>query len=156
MQELLLALERLPPVALLRVSGTLYPMVSGLHILGIGLLIGSLATLDLRLLAGRHDWRDTLRGTTPLAAAGLALALLTGAMLFAVRASIYIHNPALLVKWLLIGLGLLNVALFYAMLRRAPDSEKAPPPVSVRIGALVSLVIWTGAVFAGRWIAFTD
>jgi hypothetical protein len=158
MHEMLLAIERLPPIALLRVSGTLYPLVSGLHILGIGLLIGSIASFDLRMmgLAPARDWRTALRTVTPLSAFGLGLALLTGALLFAVRASVYINNPALLLKWLLIALGLLNVAVFYAMARRVPDTETAPPPLSVRIGAVMSLLIWTAAIFAGRWIAFAD
>lgn len=154
MTELLLALERLAPVAELRASGLLYPVVNALHILGIGLLVGSIAALDLRILGviRAGDWRMTLRGNAPLAGTGLALALLTGLALFAVRASVYIHNPALLIKWALIGCGLLNIAAFYILLRRTGEN----PTAGLRFCAALSLLFWIGAVFAGRWIAFTD
>lgn len=156
MQDILLALERLAPVALLRTSGLLYPVISALHIIGIALLLGAIAAFDLRLLGilrgGSPDWRDSLRGNAPAAAIGLALALLTGLALFAVRASVYVQNPALWVKWGLILLALLNIALFYRLLPRAA----AAPTTGLRACAALSLVFWVAAVFAGRWIAFTD
>lgn len=154
MTDLLLALERLPPVALLRSSGLLYPVISALHIIGIALLVGAIAAFDLRLLGVIRggDWRDSLRGNAPVAGAGLALALLTGLFLFAVRASVYVQNPALWVKWGLILLALLNIALFYRLLRGAA----AQPTAGMRVCAALSLAFWVAAVFAGRWIAFTD
>jgi len=152
--DLLLALERLGPVALLRSSGLLYPVVSALHILGIALLVGAIAVFDLRLLGviRSGDWQTALRSNAPVAAGGLVLALITGLLLFAVRASVYVQNPALWVKWGLILLALLNIAAFYRLLRKA---ETAPTP-GMRACALLSLVFWVAAVFAGRWIAFTD
>lgn len=152
--DLLLALERLPPVALLRSSGLLYPVVSSLHIIGIALLVGAIAAFDLRLLGILRggDWRDSLRNNAPVASAGLALALLTGLALFAVRASVYVQNPALWAKWGLILLALLNIALFYRLLRGA----SALPTAGMRACAALSLGFWVAAVFAGRWIAFTD
>lgn len=151
--DLLLALERLPPVALLRSSGLLYPVVSALHILGIALLVGAIAAFDLRLLGViRGDWRDSLRGNAPVAGAGLALALITGLMLFLVRASVYVQNPALWTKWGLILLALLNIALFYRLLR----GTAAAPTAGMRVCAALSLAFWVAAIFAGRWIAFTD
>lgn len=159
MQDILLALERLPPVAVLRQSGLAYPIVNGVHILGIGLLIGAIAVLDLRILRARPDsrWRSVMSNTVPVAAAGLALALATGLMLFAVRASIYIQNPALLLKWGLIAMGLLNIAAFHLTARRV-GADQAPGAV-LKLCAAISLLLWIGAIFAGRsgrWIAFID
>lgn len=155
MQDVLLALERLAPVVSLRTSGLLYPVISALHILGIALLVGAIAVFDLRLLGllrGGGDWRDSLRSNAPVAALGLALALLTGLALFSVRASVYVQNPALWLKWGLILLALLNIALFYRLLRGAA----AAPTAGMRSCAALSLVFWIAAIFAGRWIAFTD
>lgn len=156
MAEWLLALERLQAVAVLRQSGVAYPVANGLHIIGIGLLIGAIAVLDLRILRSRSasEWRPVLAHAVPVAAAGLALALITGAMLFSVRASLYIQNPALLVKWGLIALGLLNIAIFHAMLRRREPQTNTG--AGLKACAASSLAIWTGAIFAGRWIAFID
>lgn len=154
MQDVLLALERLAPVALLRTSGLLYPVVNALHILGIALLVGAIAAFDLRLLGviRTGDWRSTLHSNAPVAAAGLLLTLATGVLLFSVRASVYVQNPALWVKWGLILLALLNIALFYRLLRGAA----AAPTAGMRGCAALSLIFWIAAIFAGRWIAFTD
>lgn len=153
MQEFLLAIERLPAVAVLRQSGVLYPIVSSLHILGIGLLVGGIAVLDLRILRAGDavEWRPLLGQAVPVATAGLGLALVTGGMLFSVRASLYIHNPALLVKWALIALGLVNVAILHSLLRRNDGASTA-----AKACAVMSLTVWIAAIFAGRWIAFLD
>ena len=70
MQSILLAMERLPAVAVLRQSGILYTVVNGLHILGIGLLVGGIAVLDLRILRARDpgEWRSLVGSAAPVAA----------------------------------------------------------------------------------------
>lgn len=156
MQEFLLTIERLPAVAVLRQSGVAYPVVSALHIIGIGLLIGGIAVLDLRILRSHQagEWRPVLTNAVAVAAAGLALATITGVMLFSVRASLYIQNPALLLKWGLIALGLFNIAIFHAMLQRLEPQTKTG--AGLKACAASSLTIWIAAIFAGRWIAFLD
>lgn len=117
----------------------LYPLVSGLHILGIALLVGPILVADVAILRGRPA------GTLPLrrvATAGFALAATTGALLFSTQAAKYAGNPAFLAKMALIGLAGANLAAFAAF--------------SGRAFALVSLVLWVLVIFAGRWIAFVD
>ncbi|MGK7867876.1 DUF2214 domain-containing protein [Falsiroseomonas sp. E2-1-a20] len=126
------------------------------HILGIGLLFGAIATLDLRLLGAFRAAPLALFGP-PLwrvAATGLALAAVTGFWLFTTRPGAYLENPAFLAKLGLIGAGLLNLALLHL---RAPWRQAlagAPVAALVRAAALVSLLAWVGTVVAGRWIGF--
>lgn len=150
---MLTAVEAWGPVAALRTSTFVYPFINALHILGIGILVGAILTLDARVLGIRRggSWRASVAELSPVAAAGLLLAIVTGVLLFAVRASRYIENPALLAKWALVALGLVNVLVFRNAMRRSHD---AAPSFTLRLCAAVSAATWIGAVFAGRWIAF--
>ncbi len=142
--------------AALRASPTLYPLVNAAHILGLGLLIGAAATLDLRLLGafGRHGLAALGPPLRQVAAAGLALAACTGFLLFSTRPQAYAENPAFLAKLALVGLGLANVAVIHltGAWRRAITSGMASP--ALRTGAALSLLCWVGALLAGRWIGF--
>jgi hypothetical protein len=147
-----------PVAAALRRSVLLYPLVNAAHIIGIGLLLGAIATLDLRLLGAFR--RVPLPLLAPplvrVAAAGLLLALASGFLLFSVRPQAYLDNPAFLAKLGLVALGLANVAL----LRLAPGWRRAlaggAPGAAPRLAAGLSLLAWIGAILAGRWIAFID
>ena len=101
-----------PGAVLLQRSGTLYLFVNAAHIASVGLLIGGILPLDLRL-AG------LLRGV-PLAtigpflsrsaATGLALAIATGLWLFTVKPREYLENEAFLWKMALLALALCSSA----------------------------------------------
>jgi hypothetical protein len=83
----------------------------------------------------------------------LALAIVTGALLFSVRSGHYASGPAALVKVLLIVIGLANVLVF----RRAKARPSGgSPSVTMRLNAMCSMAVWICAVFAGRWTAFTS
>jgi hypothetical protein len=153
--EILAWIAERPFVAFVRTDRVAYAMVNATHILGIGLLVGAIVSSDLRT-AGfwKVDrWREGLETCVPVAAAGLAIAITTGAVLFSVRGGHYLSDPAFLIKLPLVALGLANVFLFRrAMARRAGDA----PSTAMRLSAISSMAIWVSAVFAGRWIAFTN
>lgn len=150
-------LAGLPPAVLLQRSGTAYLLVNAAHILSIGVLIGSVVSLDLRLLGVGRQLPLTFAGPflSRMAAAGLALAILTGGWLFSTQPDTYIDNPAFLTKMALVAAGVLNALWLKARTawHRAlvPDAAVA---VTVRMQALISLLIWLAAVVAGRWIGF--
>lgn len=126
------------------------------HILGIGLLLGAIATLDLRLL-GAFRAVPLAHLAAPLgrvAAAGLALALATGLLLFSVAPASYLGNVAFLAKLALVAAGTANAL---ALRRGAPWRRalvEGQAGAAVRVAALLSLLLWTLAVVAGRWIGF--
>jgi hypothetical protein len=154
--ELLQALAEWPVAAALRRSAIAYPLVNAAHIISLGLLLGAITTLDLRLLGLFRAYPVAVLGP-PLwrvAAWGLAMAAVTGFLLFSTRPLAYAENPAFLAKLGLIGLGLLNLLVlrFNAHWRLALGGEAVH--WSVRVAALLSLVAWMGGVVAGRWIGF--
>ena len=157
-----------------RLTPWAWPALSSLHLLGMGLLFGAIAALDLRLLGlGRGiDEGAAIRFLAPLAALGLALAALSGAALFAGVAQSVIRSEAAPWKLAFLLLGLANVGAFHCLRRRmgagtgagepgprgaAPvGSEPGPPPTrkAARVSAAASLLCWTGCIVAGRLLAF--
>lgn len=124
--------------------------------LGIGLLLGAVATLDLRML-GLFRRADPAALGPPLravAAAGLALAALSGLLLFSTRPAAYAANPAFLAKLGLVGLSLLNVALLHGSGAWRRWLAQGAAPAGLRFAALASLLLWLLALLAGRWIGF--
>jgi hypothetical protein len=154
--EALAALGASPVGALLRGSTTLYLLLNAAHIASIGLLLGAIATLDLRLvgLFGRHPLAHLGPPLRRVAATGLGMAAMTGALLFVARPVAYAENPAFLAKLGLVGIGVANVALLRAGRGWRAALAGAAPSGGVRAAAAVSLAAWVGAVLAGRWIGF--
>ncbi|OJF92442.1 MULTISPECIES: DUF6644 family protein [Rhizobium/Agrobacterium group] len=135
----------------------LYIVVSAAHILSIGLIIGAILPLDLRLLGFFRQ--APLAAIAPLlsrtATAGVACALVTGVLLFTVRAREYAANPAFLIKLGLVAFAILNAVMLHRGLAwKEALARDGHPALSVRIAAMLSLVLWPGAVLAGRWIGF--
>jgi len=136
-----------------------YPVVNLLHILGIGALFGAILILDLRLLG---VWKQVpLAGLTipasRVAQVGFGLAATTGIGLLATKATDYIDNPFLLIKFPAIAAGLLNVTLLYRTSAWRAHSHRLLTPPEQRVLAMmggISLVCWITAITAGRMIGY--
>ena len=153
MEAALVALAATELAAALRVSRWGYAAVSGLHILGIAVLVGAILPLDLRLLGA---WpavpRPVLaRVLVPCAAFGLALAMAMGALLFAVRAPEYAALGVFRAKLALVALGAAGALALHA--RHGAWLADAPP-TRLRAHAALSLTCWLGALACGRAIGF--
>ena len=153
MEALLAAFEGTALAQALRGSRWGYAALNAAHIFAIALLIGSVVPLNLRLLG---VWRGisreaVVRVLAPVAASGLALALLTGPLLFSVRAQEYSGVGVLQLKLAFIAVGVLStLALCWGhgfLLRDAPRARLVGH-------AILSLVCWPGALVCGRLIAF--
>ena len=141
-----------PGAVWLQQSGTAYLFVNAAHILGIGVLLGGILPLDLRLLGffRRYPVEVIVPFLTRSAGAGLALAILTGLWLFSVKPEEYLANQAFLWKVALLAFALANIAIQrWGMSRRGLNPGKA-----ARISAGLSLCLWLAVLVAGRWIGF--
>jgi hypothetical protein len=150
--EILAALQGSSPAVALRGSTWLYPLVNAGHIAGIALLFGAIAVFDLRLMGA---WRRTPLASLspiliPVAAAGFAVAALTGGLLFIVKAKEYAGASLFQAKLLLIALALANVLAHHATQRRA---RPAPPALFPLFGA-TSLALWLAVIVVGRLIGY--
>ncbi|HYG88698.1 MAG TPA: DUF6644 family protein [Azospirillum sp.] len=152
----LLALERSGLGEAMRQSLWLYPAANVLHVLAAGVLIGSILAFDLRLLgvAGRVPVAPLASLLVPTAAAGVALALPTGFLLFTADATAVAGNPVFPVKLSLIALGLANVVAFHVGALRGIERWGSRVPAAARVSATVSLAAWIATAAAGRLIAY--
>jgi hypothetical protein len=145
-----------PGAVLLQGSGTAYLFVNASHILGIGLLIGAILPLDLRLLGFFRP--APLAVLAPflsrVAAFGLGLALLTGFWLFTVKPAEYLANAAFLWKLGFLVLALGNIALQHRGAAFRLALQGGSVPLRTRLHAFTSLSLWLAALVAGRWIGF--
>jgi hypothetical protein len=154
--ELLLASGESGIARALRASGTLYASMNAAHILGLALLVGAILPLDMRIAGAFRSvaLADLARVLRPVAVTGLALATLTGALLFTVNPADYLANPAFRLKLLLLLAALANLIA----IERSPAFHRAraghPPGTALRAGALASAMLWIATLLAGRWIGF--
>ncbi|WP_339951840.1 DUF2214 domain-containing protein [uncultured Albimonas sp.] len=146
-------LAALPPAEAMRSGRWLYAWVSAAHVLGIALLVGAIAPLDLRLLGLRRDLplAPLAALLVPAAATGLALALVSGALLFLAAPGDYGARPLFLAKLGLVALG----AGSALALHLGPGLARAAPG-RLRLAGAISLGCWLPALAAGRMLAFVD
>lgn len=90
LEYFLAALEASAPAEYFRGARWGYAALSAAHALGLALLVGAIVPLDLRLPGFWPDLEhpNIARVLVPVAAAGLALAVSTGSLLFSVRARV--------------------------------------------------------------------
>jgi hypothetical protein len=113
----------------------LFPVVQSLHVVGLGLLVGTIALGDYKVLRRRPS--ETRAGWIY---GGLVLMVATGLALFFADAARYLANSAFRLKIALAGL-----AVAWQFLRRQS-----------RAAASVSLLLWTAVVVTSRLIEDFD
>jgi hypothetical protein len=154
--DLLGWLEASTLAAFLRQNIVCYILVNAGHILGIGLLVGAILPLDLRIVGLLRGGRieEIAPFLVRAAAAGLVLAGVTGLMLFSVKPAEYAGNPAFLTKLCLIAFGLIIVTLQHGAASWGSDVARGRPSRAMRALALLSAATWLSVLIAGRWIGF--
>jgi hypothetical protein len=123
------------------------------HVIGFILLLASLLLISLRLLGLVFTGQtipQVARETTRLLWFGLALAVISGVIMFIGAPRHYFHNPAFVTKMLLLTVAVVVQA---AVFGRVAASE-APHPVLARVGVALALACWFGVSLAGRAIGF--
>ena len=128
-----------------------YPALEVVHIVGIALLLGNLAALELRVwgVAGELPLRPLARLSLTLAMAGFGLLALSGLAMFAAAPAELLVNRTFTVKIGLVLLAGLNAAAFHARggLARADGTARAQ--------TVLSLGLWLAVIICGRWIAYS-
>ena len=152
-------LEQTAVGAGVRQSLWLFPAIETVHLLGMAALIGTIGTLDLRLVgwAMRGTWiSDLARRLLPWAWAAFAVQVVTGALLFSSEAVHIYRNPAFRLKLVLIALAGVHALIFHFIAGRGLSRWDATgaTPAPARVAGFVSLLLWMGVVAAGRWIGF--
>ena len=140
----------------------LYPAVEIVHIVGIGLLFGSIVVFDLRLLGLARDIpvKRLARHVLPWSAGSFLLIVPSGLLMFTAHATEFIDSEVFVIKMLLIMAAGVNAALFHTITFRTADvwdseeMRKLPPPPSARLAGGLSLLIWISVIACGRLLAY--
>ena len=136
-----------------------YGVVNLIHILGVASLFGAVLVLDLRLLGvwQKVSLAAIARPTVPVAATGFAIAATSGICLLATKATNYVGNPFIYIKFPAIALGLLNVVALNSLpawKARKTRELSSHERLQLAIAGGVSLVCWVTAISAGRMIGY--
>ena len=123
----------------------LFPFIQSVHLIGLTMLVGTIAIVDLHTLGfgiRRPSISTDLKSWT---SAGLITMAITGPLLFWSDWQRYVHNPAFLAKMVLLAIAVLT----HFTVRRRPSRH-------TRLAAVLSLLLWISVVLAGRAIADFD
>ena len=139
-----------------------FPGILTLHAIGMGFAVGISAALDLRILgvAPGVQLRE-LRRFMPILWAGFWLNAVSGVLLLIGYPTKALTNPVFYLKLTLIAVAMVLLVRISRIVfdgsgtsqpRELPDQ-----PISSRLRslAIASLVCWTGAITAGRLLAYT-
>jgi hypothetical protein len=133
----------------------LFPVIQSVHLIGLTMLVGSICLVDLRLLGvgKRQTVADLASGLAPWTKGGLLTVLVTGPIMFGSDLPRYLNNPAFLLK-----MGLFAVALAgnFTLHRRVLRDSNSSNPSRQKLAAVLSLMLWSSVVLAGRAIADFD
>jgi len=128
-----------------------FPGILAAHTIGLGLLAGLNAALDLRLLGVARDIpTHAFTRFLPVMWLGLWVNVLSGIVLLLAYPTKALTNPVFYLKLALIAVALV---ILRSILRRT--ATPVPAPGVVKVLAVASLVSWVGAITAGRLLAYT-
>ena len=140
----------------IRESTWLFPAIEAIHLLGFGVTIGAALMVDLRLLGvglARQPPARLWSTARPWMIGGVIVLIVTGTLLFLSEAVKCYYSFPFWVKMSSLALVLL---LTFTLQRRlvAADAVDKRPRLSRWI-AIVSLCLWFGVAWGGRWIGFS-
>jgi len=122
-----------------------FPAILSLHTIGMGFAAGFNAAVDLRILGFAPSVPLLeMRRFLPVMWTGFWINAVSGVLLLIAYPTKALTNPVFYVKMSFIALALVGTRAIWK-----PEARK------IRLLAIASLVCWTGAITAGRLLAYT-
>lgn len=137
-----------------------YPTILTLHTVGLAMVVGPNAVLNLRVLGfARAINFDALRPIFRVMLLGLIINASTGLALFISEAADKGTTYTFWIKLLIIAVALAVAGIMKRRLYPAGDGFASPADAitpGLRILAVLSCALWVGAIFAGRLMAYLE
>lgn len=153
------AIQASPLAHALRSSHVVFGAVATVHLIGVGLLFGSVIVLDLRILGFSRDIpvRRLTAHVLPWTLLSFLLIVPSGLLMFLARASGLVASGLFALKMTLILAGGINAAIYYTGVFGKVDDWDAGrmPPLGARLAAGLSLAIWISVLTCGSMLAAT-
>jgi len=140
----------------IRESIWLFPVIEAFHLVGLGLVVGAVLLVDVRLLGAglvKQPVPELAAAVQPWLLGSLALMFTSGGLLFLSEATKCYNSPAFWVK--MTSLFLVLIFTFTVRRRVTRANLAADRPLPGRLTALISLSLWFGVAWGGRWIGFS-
>jgi len=136
-----------------------FPIVEGIHLLGLSISVGLIFLTDLRLvgvLLRGVAIPVLLRQLRPWVLSGFAVTFASGLLLFSAEGATIAVSPAFPAKFLFIFLAGLNALYFeFRLAGLAPVQENQPTlPKRIRFAGLASIGLWVLVIISGRLIPY--
>ena len=155
--DFLIYLEQTAIATWVRESPSLwaYATVLTLHTLGLSFLVGLNTAIDLRILgiAARMPLAP-MEKTYPIMWIAFWVNAISGTLLFMADATVKAFQLVFIVKMICIVLAVVNMQMLRTRVFHSPVLDKRPLSVNSKMLALSSLILWAGAITAGRLIAY--
>ena len=140
----------------IRNSAWLFPVIEAFHLVGLGVLAGSVLVVEMRLMGvglTQQPLAQIAASAQPFLIGSLIVMFATGIPLFLSESIKAYYSFAFWVKMA----SLFLVLLYTFTLRRRITAAKAayPQPGTAKMLAILSLTLWFGVAWGGRWIGFS-
>ncbi len=138
-------------------SGSLwaFPGILLLHTYGMGVMVGLIAGIDLRILGLMPALPlAPLQRLFPLVWIAFWVNAITGTMLLVADASTKLTNPDFGIKMAFIVIAVINQRIIQKRVFGDPEIDRRPFTSAAKRLAAMSLVCWLGAITAGRLLAY--
>ncbi len=130
-----------------------------MHVIAICTVFGTVAMMDLRLLglvSKENRVTELTRDSLVWTWSAFALAAVTGTVLWMSKTHVYMKDPWLYAKMILIVIAGINMVIFHAVVWKTIGQwDAGPPPRAAKIAGFTSLGLWIVVVFCARMIGFT-
>jgi hypothetical protein len=138
----------------------LFPWIEVFHVLGVTLVFGSIAMVDLRLLNiifKERSINQFCEQYLTITWSAFILSAVTGSLMFISNPVNYANNTNFLIKIGLLLCAGLNMLIFqYLFGNKMPSwSNSIQLPTMAKFGAICSILLWFGVIIFGRLIGFT-
>jgi len=144
----------------IRNSLYLFPLIEAFHVLGLTMVFGTIAIIDLRLLgiaSTKRSFRRVASDVLKWTWGAFALTVMTGFLMFITNAGVYYHNFYFRTKMVLLLLAGINMMIFELTAARTVHrwDTDIRAPLGGRTAAALSLILWIAIIFLGRFTGFT-
>jgi hypothetical protein len=140
----------------IRESVWLFAAIEAMHLLGLALIGGVVLLVNLRMFGygmKEQPVAELAREAQPWMIGSLALMVPTGVLLFLSESTKCYYSTAFWIKMVCLALAL--IFTFTIHRRVAGDGETQAHQLRNRVVAAVSVMLWFGVAWGGRWIGFS-
>lgn len=138
----------------LNASELIFPALECFHIVGFGILVGSISILDFRLLGigmTRQTPPELHKSLSPWTWLGFALIFFSGPLMYSSDPDMYYLNWSFVIKMICLA-----TAIVFHFTVRSKVVRQGIPPGKSKAVASVSLLLWAAVVFGGIFIGFIN